>query len=543
MAVAALSAVPSGRQRERKEFKMVLIGETGTGKTSFLELLLNYAEQDKAFRDKAEDTFDLHKVKPRSGVAKNRTKRKYESDTTESKRYKAKFEHFQLIVIDTPGFSDTRGAEQQQLNISNIIEYVRQEDYIHCVCLIMNGRLPRLTEAMKILLTEITTILPQVVLDKLFVVCTNCQKKYEVTFDYEILAKHNLGVPKERRFNLDNPYAKLRAATKVDKDSDKDCEDDEKDEDDEDDEEDEATLTTLFLRTRKKLDKMFSIIQTMIGMETHDFGAFWSTCSSIRLSFAKLAVHHINRSEVEKRYAEVCGQERPQLSLECSTTELNETADKNIYCTTCKQNCHPGCNCWMARIFIRCCSEFTSGRCTKCIHKASRHNRSKHRYHTTTLKLFVLANTEQERKREYEERIQSYNSKISIETRTLKAELQIFQCIGSHFALSEQAKRQIEVFKEDNSQISGYSQGDEINGILTSTYQVIQNPYSVNNGEAKYRWACGMLGADPNKLRLKDIATLYRQQSRAAHPDATRELDHAKKYLEEHCSLYELTSK
>ena len=508
-----------------KEFKIVLMGESGKGKTCFLQLLLNYAEQDKK-------KFDLQKVKP---IATQITTRpSWESDTTESKSYKAIFQTFQLTIIDTPGFSDTRGSEQDQLNIKNILECVRQEDFLNCVCIIVNGRESRLTEATKNFLAELTTILPPVVLEKLFVVCTNCEGKCDLSFKYEMLWEYHLEVQVEQRFYLDNPYARY-LNTKALPPS----------EAEEDGYSDEYWISA-FQQTRNRLEKMFSTVKTMGRMETSDFGFFRNTCEEVRLSFAKLAVHQSNRDKLANELQKVLLEGGSILGMRFTLTELNETAEKNVYCTTCMKNCHPGCDCWLAFVLIRFCSKFTWGKCRQCGHDSSRHNRTKHLYSTGTMDVVIKTSDNQDSIRECEEKIRSYDARISSETVVLKNTLKKFQCIGSHFALSDQTKRQIEVFKEDNSSIEGYKHQDEIGEILSSTLQVIRNPYNFKSGDTKYLWACGMLGANPDILSSSDIATLYRQQSRVVHPDATqdpttsekfKQLNHAKDYLENHFSL------
>ena len=59
----SLSVVPTtSSSSSPKEYKLLLIGETGTGKTSFMWLLLNYAKQD------GNSDFDLDKVMTKSSM-------------------------------------------------------------------------------------------------------------------------------------------------------------------------------------------------------------------------------------------------------------------------------------------------------------------------------------------------------------------------------------------------------------------------------------------------------------------------------------------
>ena len=154
-----------------KTFKMVVIGETGSGKTSLIQLLLNYSKQYA----NAKQDYNLQAIESfvEAENPQQIEKDKGESDTITSKKYTAMFEDFQLDIIDTPGFADTRGKQQQQENIANIIGIVKKEIYINCVCLVINGTRSRLTDVVKLVLSEIISILPPDVLNNIIGVFTN----------------------------------------------------------------------------------------------------------------------------------------------------------------------------------------------------------------------------------------------------------------------------------------------------------------------------------------------------------------------------------
>ncbi len=71
----------------QKTFKMVMIGQTGAGKTEFLEFLHNYSDQYGKARQYGENDYKLDKIKSfvRSSVERKRKKETWESDTTFSK--------------------------------------------------------------------------------------------------------------------------------------------------------------------------------------------------------------------------------------------------------------------------------------------------------------------------------------------------------------------------------------------------------------------------------------------------------------------------
>ncbi len=104
--------------KPQSSFKMVMIGETGSGKTSFLQLLLNYGKQF------GKEDYILDQVSSfvKSDVARP-NQQVWDSDTTESNKYTAKYGDFSLEIIDTPGFGDTRGNDQKKKNTANIIAF------------------------------------------------------------------------------------------------------------------------------------------------------------------------------------------------------------------------------------------------------------------------------------------------------------------------------------------------------------------------------------------------------------------------------------
>jgi len=58
------------------------------------------------------------------------------SKTSDARFYKITIGHANLIIIDTPGFGDTRGLDQDQLHYTRIKEAVMEQGGINCVCIV-----------------------------------------------------------------------------------------------------------------------------------------------------------------------------------------------------------------------------------------------------------------------------------------------------------------------------------------------------------------------------------------------------------------------
>ena len=67
------------------------------------------------------------------------------------------------------------GSSRTKKNTKLIIDGLKAEQYINCVCLVINGRLSRITATLRYVLTEVTSILPREVLSNVIVVFTKRQ--------------------------------------------------------------------------------------------------------------------------------------------------------------------------------------------------------------------------------------------------------------------------------------------------------------------------------------------------------------------------------
>ncbi len=259
-------------------FKMVVIGETGSGKTSFLQLLLNYAQQYGL------KNFELRQIKSFvSSETKITTEKKetWDSDTTVSKKYPAKYgTDFFLEIIDTPGFLDTRGSEQEKVNIANIIDIVREERYINCVCLIINGTETRLTEGIKKVLTEIVSILPASVLQNIIVVFTKVRDDLSLNFDIGMLKKFQLSIPDEFIFTIDNPYSRYESLQAHPN------------------KRQAGTLVKDFKTSHETVEEIFAVVKKLKPEMTLKFGEFQEAIENIITSFIKLKTHYRNKEKM-----------------------------------------------------------------------------------------------------------------------------------------------------------------------------------------------------------------------------------------------------
>ena len=199
------------------QYKLLLIGETGSGKTSFLNLLCNCGTVQSLGAGINQEA--LERFRNFNDISlENAHSSKMESKTSGAKRYDMQLGNLKVGVIDTPGFGDSRGFDQDEENADKIIEVLKKEDYINCVCLIINGRNARMSASLRYVLTEITAILPKEILKNVIVVFTNTSDPLDLNFDPVSLVEF-FGKEADLVYCfVENPYCRLeKAKFQVDK--------------------------------------------------------------------------------------------------------------------------------------------------------------------------------------------------------------------------------------------------------------------------------------------------------------------------------------
>ena len=206
----AVGEVASYVNSVRHPYKILLIGETGSGKTSFLNLLCNSklieelgTNIDAAKLDRIRQYNDLQ--------IEDSTARAMASKTSEAKFYKTELGKMRMTAIDTPGFGDSRGLEQDKKNVKKIIDALKGEEYVNCVCLIINGRQSRMTASLKYVLSEISSIMPREIFNNIIVVFTNTADALDCNFDMREL-DHYFGKKIDCAFYIENPYCRIEKA-------------------------------------------------------------------------------------------------------------------------------------------------------------------------------------------------------------------------------------------------------------------------------------------------------------------------------------------
>ncbi|XP_063843520.1 uncharacterized protein LOC135090574 [Scylla paramamosain] len=136
---------------------VLLLGETGAGKTTFINAAINHL-----FGVRFEEPFRLQ-LKEETEDNRMETESQTDLITAYTVYYKEGMKHkYNFVFIDTPGLADTRGVQQQRDTRSRLEAFLTSDfgvDDLHCVGLVAKGNTNRDFDSQKTLLKEIISLL------------------------------------------------------------------------------------------------------------------------------------------------------------------------------------------------------------------------------------------------------------------------------------------------------------------------------------------------------------------------------------------------
>jgi GTPase SAR1 family protein len=153
---------------------ILILGETGVGKSTFINAFINYLTYDTL--DEALKTPNLNWVIPCSFAiqlpdqetnafiqrkivvgsdADEHGGVKGQSATQKATAYSIYIQDQLVRLIDTPGMGDTRGPEQDRKNMSDVLSVLRSYDNIHGIIILLKPNNPRLNFMFRFVIQEL----------------------------------------------------------------------------------------------------------------------------------------------------------------------------------------------------------------------------------------------------------------------------------------------------------------------------------------------------------------------------------------------------
>lgn len=207
------------RPTPRKALNILLLGETGVGKSTFINAFANYVNHDTLCdaRNKmfalipssfsvTDDDYVDHKVKIGSQNEQNeRLLTDGESSTQSCRSYVFPSKHGALRIIDTPGVGDTRGEGQDQLNFNNILTYISQYPELNAICILLKPNCSRLTAGFRLCLIQLLNNLEKSASRNIIFVFTNARSTFYQPGDTKPVLEKLL-----REIEDQPPYIKIK---------------------------------------------------------------------------------------------------------------------------------------------------------------------------------------------------------------------------------------------------------------------------------------------------------------------------------------------
>jgi hypothetical protein len=169
------------KKQWKTPYNMLLVGEVGSGMKSFVNLLCNYGlVMTKGYKRSIEQFHSF----TTSGAAE----------------HEVPIGDWKIRVTSRPGVGTLRGTDADNAIIRNIADNLSSVSNINCICLIINGR--QSTAKIGLVLSEISIILPESIVDNIVVIFTNKTSVPDVG-----------GCTKLKNFlSIDNPYCRFEKA-------------------------------------------------------------------------------------------------------------------------------------------------------------------------------------------------------------------------------------------------------------------------------------------------------------------------------------------
>ncbi|CAF3794826.1 unnamed protein product [Rotaria sp. Silwood1] len=215
-------------QRTNNTINILLLGESGVGKSTFINAFVNYliyktletAEQDKpvvlipvSFLITTGSDFHEHIVKFGDPDSYHNEDFDHpgQSVTQKCKSYVFHLNHInttKIRIIDTPGFGDTRGVYQDDANMQHILEYINDLTHLDAICFLLKPNTSKINYFFVTCLNQLLDFLGSTARENIIFCFTNARSTFYTPGDTAPLLKSILKSLKigEIPFKKDNTF-------------------------------------------------------------------------------------------------------------------------------------------------------------------------------------------------------------------------------------------------------------------------------------------------------------------------------------------------
>lgn len=192
-------AKSSSSQSNDNFINILLLGETGVGKSTFINAFVNYLTFNTLEQAASSppavvipvsyllttgDNFEEKTVKF-GNIDDDSTTENFnnqgESVTQQCRSYIFPLSHIigkTIRIIDTPGFGDTRGLDQDDMNIKHILEFINELTHLDAVCFLVKPNISRLHISFRTCLSQLFDLLGPNARENIIFCCTNARSTF-----------------------------------------------------------------------------------------------------------------------------------------------------------------------------------------------------------------------------------------------------------------------------------------------------------------------------------------------------------------------------
>ncbi|EGC32233.1 hypothetical protein DICPUDRAFT_98949 [Dictyostelium purpureum] len=184
---------------KKYQYSFIFMGMTGTGKTTFVEFILNIltGQVHSPTTLRAQDIEN-------QGIGESKTN---SVCSYEIRYYYRNQWKFGITIIDTPGFADVGGLDKDREHIKSILNNVGKLENLDSVSYVVNGGLTRKTLEPLRVLCNVFSILPNEAFNCVSTIVSFCDNNNQADSVRDVLNQMLPGINEKPLLFMDNPWA------------------------------------------------------------------------------------------------------------------------------------------------------------------------------------------------------------------------------------------------------------------------------------------------------------------------------------------------
>lgn len=359
------------------DHKFIVFGETGCGKSTFLNTSASYFGNGTLEKPNVVIPNTFYKGTEGYKHTERNIKDRTCAQTDGVTDYTFKVGKSTIIISDTPGLNDTKGTDQDDVNLNKIIDSAINSKSISGIILVINGTNARMTSNIRILLNKFRGFLPDSIMKNIVVVFTMCRQE---TCNFTDLSQ--LGIEPAKVFYMNNTA--FSSDPKLWKDM--------------------TMLQHEWNQSMQECDNIFGFGTSMSAISTFEFEQMRTIRNHIKKSLHEARLKITNLAKIQSEYmtAKADADKYEATEEQFKNYTVQKTIPKTILvphtehstiCSKCTTVCHFECGLNEIKendhdkTGISRCACFSGGTCNRCGCDPSTHYHSRVKEETTTVTL------------------------------------------------------------------------------------------------------------------------------------------------------------